>query len=49
MATAYMPHSLPPRSVWSSALVAALIGFAGTIALVIQVMDNPGASPAQTG
>jgi benzoate membrane transport protein len=49
MATAYMPRRVPPPSAWSSALVAALIGFGGTIALVIQAMENLGASPAQTG
>lgn len=40
---------IPPLSAWSSALVAAALGFGGTIALVIQAMANLGASVDQTG
>jgi benzoate membrane transport protein len=42
-------RALPPLSAWSSALVAALVGFGGTIALVVQAMQNLGASVQQTG
>lgn len=44
-----MPRSLPPVPAWSSALIAALVGFGGTIALVVQAMRNLGASGDQTG
>ena len=44
-----MLRHLPPIPAWSSALIAALVGFGGTIALVVQAMRNLGASPAQTG
>ncbi|UYY58412.1 benzoate/H(+) symporter BenE family transporter [Sphingomonas sp. S2-65] len=44
-----MLRSLLPLSAWSSALVAAALGFGGTIALVIQAMANLGASVDQTG
>ncbi|MEI4507498.1 benzoate/H(+) symporter BenE family transporter [Sphingopyxis sp. CCNWLW253] len=44
-----MLRSLPPVPAWSSALIAALVGFGGTIALVVQAMRNLGASGAQTG
>ncbi len=40
---------LLPITAWSSALIAALIGFGGTIALVVQAMRTLGASVAQTG
>lgn len=40
---------LPPIAAWSSALIAALIGFGGTIALVVQAMRTLGASVEQTG
>ncbi len=40
---------LPPVPAWSSALIAALVGFGGTIALVVQAMRNLGASADQTG
>ena len=40
---------LPPINAWSSALIAALIGFGGTIALVVQAMRTLGASVEQTG
>ena len=43
-----MFRSLPPISAWSSALVAALVGFGGTVALVVQAMRNLGASVEQT-
>lgn len=44
-----MLRRLPPAPAWSSALIAALIGFGGTIALVVQAMRHLGASAAQTG
>ncbi|MGH6697487.1 hypothetical protein [Sphingopyxis sp.] len=44
-----MLRSLPPVPAWSSALIAALVGFGGTIALVVQAMRNLGASADQTG
>lgn len=43
-----MIRSLPPLSAWSSALIAALIGFGGTIALIVQAMSTMGASVLQT-
>jgi len=43
-----MIRSLPPLSAWSSALIAALIGFGGTIALIVQAMQAMGASVLQT-
>ncbi|RYD43876.1 MAG: benzoate transporter BenE [Sphingomonadales bacterium] len=42
-------RSLPPVPAWSSALIAAVVGFGGTIALVVQAMRNLGASGDQTG
>lgn len=39
----------PPLAAWSAALIAALIGFGGTVALVVQAMRVLGASPEQTG
>jgi benzoate membrane transport protein len=44
-----MMRSLPPLPAWSSALVAAVVGFGGTIALVVQATRNLGASVEQTG
>lgn len=44
-----MARNLPPLAAWSSALVAALVGFGGTIALVVQAMRAMGASVEQTG
>jgi benzoate membrane transport protein len=44
-----MLRSMPPVPAWSSALIAALVGFGGTIALVVQAMRNLGATAAQTG
>ncbi|MET0337935.1 MAG: benzoate/H(+) symporter BenE family transporter [Caulobacter sp.] len=44
-----MLHRLPPFPAWSSALIAALIGFGGTVALVVQAMRTLGASVEQTG
>jgi benzoate membrane transport protein len=38
-----------PVTAWSAALIAALIGFGGTVALVVQAMEVMGASPEQTG
>ena len=40
---------LPPLPAWSAALIAALIGFGGTVALIVQAMRALGATPAQTG
>ncbi|PJG47125.1 benzoate transporter [Sphingobium sp. LB126] len=44
-----MPRFLPPLHAWSSAFIAALIGFGGTVALVVQAMRTLGASVEQTG
>ena len=44
-----MPRALPPLPAWSSALIAALVGFGGTIALVVEAMRQLGASAAETG
>lgn len=44
-----MLRSMPPVPAWSSALIAALVGFGGTIALVVQAMRNLGASAGQAG
>ena len=40
---------LPPLHAWSSALIATVVGFGGTIALVVQAMRALGASVEQTG
>lgn len=42
------PVRIPPTA-WSSALIAALVGFGGTVALVVQAMQHIGASAAQIG
>ncbi len=44
-----MPRILPPFHAWTSAFIAALIGFGGTVALVVQAMRTLGASVGQTG
>ena len=44
-----MTKRLPPLHSWSSALIAVVVGFGGTIALVIQAMAAFGASVEQTG
>ena len=44
-----MMHRFLPVAAWSSALIAALVGFGGTIALVVQAMRTLGASVEQTG
>jgi benzoate membrane transport protein len=44
-----MLHKLPPVTAWSSALIAALVGFGGTVALVVQAMRTLGATVEQTG
>lgn len=44
-----MLRHLPPIPAWSSALIAALIGFGGTVALIVQAMRTLGASVEQTG
>jgi benzoate membrane transport protein len=44
-----MAKQLPPLHSWSSALVATLVGFGGTIALVVQALRTLGASVEQTG
>jgi benzoate membrane transport protein len=44
-----MPNKLPPLHSWSSALIATVVGFGGTIALVVQAMRALGASVEQTG
>jgi len=40
---------LPPLPAWSAALIAALVGFGGTVALIVQAMRTLGASVEQTG
>jgi benzoate membrane transport protein len=40
---------LPPPPSWSAALIAAFVGFGGTIALVVQAMRTMGATVEQTG
>lgn len=37
-----------PAASWSSALIAALIGFGGTVALIVQAVQAMGGSPTQT-
>lgn len=44
-----MVRATPPLAAWSSALIAALVGFGGTVALVVQAMRTLGASVEQTG
>lgn len=44
-----MSLPLPPIPSWSSALIAALVGFGGTVALVVQAMRTLGASVEETG
>ena len=44
-----MHKNFPPATAWSSALIAALVGFGGTVALVVQAMRTLGASVEQTG
>lgn len=44
-----MLKNLPPAHAWSSALIATVVGFGGTIALVVQAMRALGASVEQTG
>ena len=44
-----MIKHLPPAHAWSSALIATVVGFGGTIALVVQAMRALGASVEQTG
>ncbi len=49
MARTLVFNSLPPVIAWSSALIAALIGFGGTVPLIVQAMRTLGASVEQTG
>jgi benzoate membrane transport protein len=44
-----MTTRFPPLHSWSSALIAMIVGFGGTIALVVQAMRALGASVEQTG
>jgi len=44
-----MIKHIPPPHSWSSALIATVVGFGGTIALVVQAMRALGASVEQTG
>ena len=44
-----MTRRFPPLHSWSSALIAMIVGFGGTIALVVQAMRALGASVEQTG
>jgi benzoate membrane transport protein len=44
-----MLKNLPPPHAWSSALIATVVGFGSTIALVVQVLRTMGATVEQTG
>ncbi len=44
-----MTDKFPPAASWTSALIAAVIGFGGTVALIVQAMRALGASVEQTG
>ncbi len=44
-----MLKNLPPPHSWSSALIATVVGFGGTIALVVQALRALGATVEQTG
>ncbi len=44
-----MSRKLPPLPAWSSALLAALVGFGGTVALIVQALRTLGASVEQAG
>jgi benzoate membrane transport protein len=44
-----MSKQLPPAHSWSSALIATVVGFGGTIALLVQAFRTLGASVEQTG
>jgi benzoate membrane transport protein len=44
-----MLKQLPPPHSWSAALIATVVGFGGTIALVVQAFQTLGASVEQTG
>lgn len=41
-------NRFPPASAWSSSLIAAIVGYGGTVALVVQAMHALGASVDQT-
>jgi benzoate membrane transport protein len=43
-----MTPKAPPLSAWSSALIATVIGFGGTVALVVQALSTLGATVDQT-
>lgn len=43
-----MSRRAPPLNSWTSALIAALVGFGGTVALIVQAMRTLGASIEQT-
>ncbi|WP_404479300.1 benzoate/H(+) symporter BenE family transporter [Novosphingobium sp. BL-52-GroH] len=44
-----MLSRLPPLASWTSALIAALVGFGGTVALVVRAMQAMGADAVQVG
>jgi benzoate membrane transport protein len=44
-----MFRTLPPIPTWTTALIAALVGFGGTVPLIVQAMNALGASAQQTG
>ena len=44
-----MIKQLPPPHSWSSALIATVVGFGGTIALLVQAFHTLGATVEQTG
>ena len=43
-----MPRRLPPLQSWTSAFIAIVVGFGGTVALIIQALRTLGASVEQT-
>src|SRR5688572_19992864 len=44
-----MSNKWPPLHSWSAAFIALIVGFGGTIALVVQALRTLGASVEQTG
>jgi benzoate membrane transport protein len=44
-----MLSRLPPLASWTSALIAALVGFGGTVALIVRAMQAMGADAGQVG
>lgn len=44
-----MSSRMPPLSAWTSAFIAALVGFGGTVALIVRAMQGLGADAGQVG